>query len=70
MTADPETLRQIGLASIDNMSKLEKADWLRSRGWKPEGGGKTKKWRSPGGILVSSASVAMRLQILQDEAEA
>jgi RNA 3'-terminal phosphate cyclase len=70
MTDPADTLAQVRAASLDTISKAAKAEFLRERGWRPEGGGKTKKWRSPGGILASSASVACRLQVLADEAEA
>jgi hypothetical protein len=54
MTDPADTLAQVRAASLDTISKAAK----------------TKKWRSPGGILASSASVACRLQVLADEAEA
>ena len=68
MTADniTDTLRQVEAARIDNMSKAEKAAWLRERSWRLEGGGKTPQRRSPGGVVASSASVACRLYVLAD----
>jgi hypothetical protein len=64
-----DTLALVRAASIETMGKRQKAEWLRSRNWRQINGGKTPQWRSPGGILASSASVAIRLQILADMAD-
>jgi hypothetical protein len=34
MTVDPDTLRQVRAASVANLSKAERADDLRTRGWR------------------------------------
>jgi RNA 3'-terminal phosphate cyclase len=44
MTDPADTLAQVRAASLDTISKAAKAEFLRERGWRPEGGGKTKKW--------------------------
>jgi hypothetical protein len=63
------TLYHIGTARIDSMSKVEKAAWLRERGWRQVSRGKTPHWQAPsGGVIASSASVALRLQVTADEA--
>ncbi|MFL6047449.1 MAG: hypothetical protein ACJ72M_20365 [Propionibacteriaceae bacterium] len=66
MTDISSTKQWISLAHIDGMSKAEKAAYLRKHGWRQVSRGKTPQWRSPNGVVASSASVACRIQVMAD----
>jgi hypothetical protein len=60
-----DTLKWIRGAEVQTMSKAERASYLHSRGWRKLNGGTTPKWRSPDGIVATTAA-ACRLQAIAD----
>jgi hypothetical protein len=62
-TAD--TLAQVRLASVAGMSKTERADYLRSRGWRMLNGCKQQRWMAPNG-LTATLPGDCQIQLLAD----
>jgi hypothetical protein len=61
-----DTLALVEAARVAHMTKAERADYLRSRGWRRLNSGKQQKWMAPSGLTATLAG-AVQLQVLADQ---
>jgi hypothetical protein len=60
-----DTLALVRAASVASMSKDQRADYLRGRGWRRLDSRKQQKWMAPSGLTATLAG-ACQLQVLAD----
>ena len=60
-----DTIRLVHAATIAQMSRPEREQYLRSRGWRRLNPGKQQRWQSLSGITATLAG-AVQLQAMAD----